>query len=199
MRMVATCQVSNGEPHSFIFKTTTAHRITSQANKCNMSKRCYHNQPMRAGRDAIPTDRAMRVELCERWRKYRPFQLPSDWPANSQHRINTSDQHLACALVMAHERDASWVKEQGQVQGAWTTPFQAVETPTNSATTVAPYPAHTGNAEQGLPLQIEVSSVISGARADAMESIPNPPIPGEPSSSLNEPQTTITCHRRRVM
>ncbi|RKK35520.1 hypothetical protein BFJ67_g13245 [Fusarium oxysporum f. sp. cepae] len=89
-----------------------------------------------------------------------------------------TDRHLASALALAHERDLAWAEQRRQMQEGRATFSQPVTSPVQ----VSLLPNVSAPGEEQCE-QHDLSDASS--RSNAVETIPNPPIPGDPAPSVD--------------
>ncbi|OBS17166.1 hypothetical protein FPOA_12003 [Fusarium poae] len=89
-----------------------------------------------------------------------------------------TDRHLASALALAHERDLAWAEQRRQMQEGRATFSQPVTSPVQ----VSLLPNVSAPGEEQCE-QHDLSDASS--RYNAVEAIPNPPIPGDPAPSVD--------------
>ncbi|KAH7110212.1 hypothetical protein B0J13DRAFT_462555, partial [Dactylonectria estremocensis] len=89
-----------------------------------------------------------------------------------------TDRHLASALALAHERDLAWAEQRRQEQRGRVTFSQPVTSPVQ----VSLLPEVPAQGEE----QCEQHGLSdASSRSNAIETISNPPIPGDPAPSVD--------------
>ncbi|EFZ03338.1 transposase [Metarhizium robertsii ARSEF 23] len=98
-------------------------------------------------------------------------------------QLARADRHLASALALAHEKERTWSDERHQLQARAGVSQLATGPDQYSLPSSVP-----GEAD-GLSEQHDLSDTSSGSKTD--ETIPNPPIPGNPAPSVNSLLTQV--------
>ncbi|KAL6402743.1 hypothetical protein AUP68_14079 [Ilyonectria robusta] len=94
-----------------------------------------------------------------------------------------TDRRLASALVLAHEKELAWAEERRQLQGARASSSRPTTRPAVPAPAQVSLLPDVPTPGEELSVPHELSDASSGS--NATETIPNPPIPGEPAPSIN--------------